>query len=107
MASSVSRTLSRIKDDLKDHLCDELIVTACRTAGHHWRERKFGPVETIHLFVLQVLAFNTAITHLRHLSGKAVNPAAYCKARMRLPLAALQQLLKDSASALRSSLLPA
>ena len=102
--ASVSRALSRIKDDLGDHLPDCLILKACRNAGHRWRERKLGPVQTIHLFVLQVLAFNTAITHLRHLSGTALNAAAYCKARMRLPLAALQQLLRDSAAELRRSL---
>ena len=104
MASSVSRTLLRIKDDLRGHLSDELIEGACHAAGHRWRRRKFGPVETIHLFVVQVLAFNTAITHLRHLAGHAVNAAAYCKARMRLPLAVLQQLLVDSAAVLRQSL---
>src|SRR3954468_5187951 len=102
--ASVSCALSRIKDDLQDHLPEELILTACRNAGHRWRKRTFGPVETVHLFVLQVLAFNTAITHLRHLAGMAVNAAAYCKARMRLPLAALQQLLRDSAAELRRSL---
>src|SRR6476659_7043570 len=53
---------------------------------------------------LQVLAFNTAITHLRHLSGRALNAAAYCRARMRLPLPVLQRLLRDSAAELRRSL---
>jgi hypothetical protein len=102
--ASVSRTLARIKDDLREHLSEELILTACRNAGHRWRKRQFGPVETVHLFILQVLSFNTAITHLRHLAGHAVNASAYCRARMRLPLAALQQLLRDSAATLRSSL---
>ena len=102
--ASVSRALRRIKDDLQDHLPDGLILQACRNAGHRWRERKLGPVQTIHLFVLQVLAFNTAITHLRHLSGRALNAAAYCRARMRLPLPVLQRLLRDSAAELRRSL---
>jgi hypothetical protein len=102
--ASISRVLGRIKDDLQEHLSDESILCACRAAGHRWRRRKLGPVETVHLFVLQVLAFNTAIVHLRHLAGQSINAAAYCRARMRLPLAALQQLLRDSAAALRSSL---
>jgi DDE family transposase len=102
--ASVSGALARIKQDLREHLPDESILAACRDAGHRWRTRKLGPVETVHLFVLQVLAFNTAITHLTHLCGRAVNAAAYCRARMRLPLAALQQLLRDSAAALRASL---
>src|SRR5438045_5458660 len=96
--ASISRALSRIKQDLEQHRPPDSIEAACREAGHTWRERKLGPVETVHLFVLQVLHFNTAITHLRHLAGKAVNAAAYCEARMRLPLAALQKLLRDSSS---------
>ena len=98
--ASVSRALRRIKDDLQDHLPDGLILQACRNAGHRWRERKLGPVQTIHLFVLQVLAFNTAITHLRHLSGRALNAAAYCRARMRLPLPVLQRLLQSAATSI-------
>ncbi len=103
--ASISRTLQRIKQDLEVYLPEKSIVAACRQAGHVWRERKLGPVPTIHLFVLQVLAFNTAMTHLRHLAGHAVNAAAYCRARMRLPLAALQELLRESSTAMRQALL--
>ena len=49
------------------------------------------------------LTFNTAITNLRHLAGHAVNAAAYCRARMRLPLAALQSLLRSSSAAMRAA----
>jgi Transposase DDE domain len=101
--ATVSSTLVRVKQDVGKYLTDEAIEAACRATGHRWRVRQFGPVQTIHLFVLQVLAFNTAITHLRHLAGHAVNAAAYCRARMRLPLAALQHLLRDSALAMRQA----
>ena len=43
---------------------------------------------------------NTAIRHLRHLAKFPVNAAAYCQARMRLPLQALQALLRQSGQAL-------
>lgn len=99
--ASISRALSRIKQDLGAYLAEGAIETACLQAGHQWRERELGPVATVHLFALQVLHFNTAMTHLRHLAGRAVNAAAYCRARMRLPLAALERLLRDSASAMR------
>jgi hypothetical protein len=99
MAESIARALARIKDDVRAFVPDEAIRAACRAAGHDWRERKFGPVETVHLFVLQVLHFNTAMTHLRHLAGHAVNAAAYCEARMRLPLDVLRSLLRESAAA--------
>jgi hypothetical protein len=103
MAASVPRVLARIKSDLRSYLPDEAIEGACRDAGHAWRERKLGPVATVHLLVLQALWFNTAMTHLRHLAAPAVSAAAYCRARARLPLAALQQLLRDSSSAMRQA----
>jgi hypothetical protein len=80
--ASVSGILTRIKLDLQPFLPDESILMACRQVGHQWRDRKFGPLRTIHLFILQVLCFNTAMTHLRHLAKEAVNAPAYCKARM-------------------------
>src|SRR3954471_10840947 len=100
---SVPRALARIKSDLGKYLPDHSIEQACRGAGHKWRERKLGPAATLHLFVLQVLHFNTAITHLRHLAGAPVNAAAYCEARARLPLAALQALLRSSSRAMRGA----
>ena len=97
--ASIARALARIKDDVRTFVSDESICQACRAAGHRWRERQLGPVQTVHLFVLQVMHFNTAIRHLRHLAGHAVNAAAYCEARMRLPLGVLRSLLRDSANA--------
>jgi hypothetical protein len=101
--ASIARALARIKEDVRGFVSDESIRDACRAAGHRWRERRLGPVETVHLFVLQVLHFNTAIRHLRHLSGHAVNAAAYCEARMRLPLDVLRSLLRQSAAGASSS----
>jgi len=99
--ASVSRTLRRIKRDLRPFLSEDSILAACRQIGHTWRNRQFGPVRTLHLFILQVLCFNTAMTHLRHLAKEAVHAPAYCKARMRLPLAVLQTLLSQSSRAMR------
>jgi len=101
--AGVSRALKRLKEDLEEHLPDQSILAACETAGHDWRERKLGPVETVQLFMLQALWFNTAIEHLRHLAGFPFVAAAYCKARMRLPLEVLQQLLLDSSASMRAA----
>lgn len=101
--ASVSSTLDRIKKDIRPFLPDSSIEAACRQAGHRWRVRKLGPVQTLHLFIVQVLSFNTAMTHLRHLSKTAVKAPGYCKARMRLPLKVLEALLKESASAMVKS----
>lgn len=96
----ITGALLRIKQDLSEHLSERDILDACRDSGHVWRERKLGPVLTIHLFVLQLLHCNTAILGLRHLIHQPLNAAAYCRARMRLPLAVLQALLHRSAEAI-------
>src|SRR5258708_36697845 len=94
--ASVASTLARIKDDLQPFIPEESILQAAREAGHHWRERVLGPVQTVHLFIVQVLCFNTAMTNLRHLSKAPVKAPAYCKAPILLPLAVLESLLVDS-----------
>jgi hypothetical protein len=99
--ASIPSTLSRIKQELSAFLPDESILAACRESGHAWRERLLGPVQTIHLFILQVLNFNTAMTGLRHLSKMPVNASAYCRARMRLPQKVLEALLLQSSAAMR------
>jgi hypothetical protein len=102
--ASIARALDRIKQDLDPHLPPAAIEAACAAAGHRWRERKLGPVPTVQLLVLQVLHANVAIRGLRHLAGFAINAAAYCRARARLPLAALQELLRTSSAACRDAL---
>ena len=47
----------------------------------------------LHLFLQQILHGNTACEHLTHLTGLSFTAAAYCKARMRVNLAALHLLL--------------
>ena len=100
--AGTSRALDRLKEDLEEHLPPQSIRAACDWVGHDWRERKLGPVETVQLFLLQALWFNTAIEHLRHLAGFPFVAAAYCKARMRLPLEVLQKLLLDSSLSMRA-----
>jgi hypothetical protein len=79
-----------------------VILDICRQASHRFRKRKFDPVITVHLFILQILKGNTAILHLRHLVAGGVNAAAYCRARMRLPLAVCEKLLDHTASLVTS-----
>jgi hypothetical protein len=102
--ATITGALHRINQDFSRHLPDESIRAACRAVGHDWRERKLGPVQTVQLLMLQTLWFNTAIEHLRRLVGFPFSAAGYCKARMRLPLLALQQLLVDSSVSLRAAI---
>lgn len=104
--ASIAGTLERIKEDLQPFLPEADIRAACHEVGHTWRERKCGPVKTVQLFILQVLSFNTAMTHLRLLAKAAVAAPAYCRARMRLPLEVFQKLRRRSATALSASATP-
>lgn len=99
----VSSILARIANDLEQYLPQESVLAAFRAAGHAWRERQLGPVRTLHLFILQVLACNTAMAHLRQMAGDVFSLAAYCQARARLPLSALQMLLRESSAAMRAA----
>jgi hypothetical protein len=99
----VACILNRIKQELEPFLSEQMIESCARQAGHKWRERKLTPVVTVQLFILQVLHFNTAMTHPRHLAKVSVKAPAYCRARMRLPLKVLQDLLVKSSQAMRDS----
>lgn len=96
--ASIASPLQRLKEDLQPFLPENDIRAACHEAGYTWRERKCGAVTTVHLFILQILCFNTAMTHLRLLAKAAIAAPAYCRARMRLPLEVLQKLLRRSAA---------
>ncbi|MEX0688539.1 MAG: hypothetical protein WD072_07720 [Pirellulales bacterium] len=76
------------------------IISTCHALGHVWRERKLGPVATIHGFLLQILHGNTACTAVPRLLGVAVCAEAYGQARSRLPIELLQQLLAKLCSRL-------
>lgn len=99
---AIQAALSRLRrKGLSDLPSDDTFVQLCRDAGHVWRKRVFTPLVTLRLMILQIAHGNTAITHLRHLSGLAFSAGSYCDARLRLPLWALQELLgalADSAS---------
>lgn len=93
--ASITQALQQIKADLGSVLAEEHIARVCREAGHTWRARVLDPVVTVHIFILQVLHGNTAMTHLPRLVGRRFTAAAYCLARQRLPLAVLQTLVRQ------------
>ena len=47
--ASVASAFLRIKENLRSFLPDHAVEAAARKAGHRWRRRQFGPVETIRL----------------------------------------------------------
>jgi hypothetical protein len=90
---NIARIVDQFKQSWSRELEDDAIVRACEEAGHKWRERELGPVATVKMFLLQILYGNVACEFVPHLAGKDVTGSAYCTARGRLPLAALQTLL--------------
>lgn len=101
--ASISSTLRRIKEDLERYVPAHLIEQTCRQLGHRWRQRQFDPISTIHLFLLQILDGNISMQGLRRQAKVQMTTAAYCQARMRLPLAVVQWLLLHCAQSMRAT----
>ena len=85
--------LRQVREDLVRMLGRTTVERICQSLGYRWREGRLDPYATLHLFMLQVLHQNTAMTHLPHLSGEPFTASAYCQARQRLPLALLERLV--------------
>lgn len=104
MFQNVQAALFHIQSQLAQVLDPQLILDACREAGHRFRRRVLDPVATVHLFLLQILKGNLAIARLRDFVTRAFSEGSFCKARMKLPLRVLQTLLTRVGAALRGSL---
>ncbi len=100
MALTLSEIVGRFKADVGKALSPATIHRVCHDLGHVWRERILDPVTTIHVFLLQILHGNTACTALPHLADLSFTAAAYCGARLRLPLTLFETLLQRVADAL-------
>ena len=95
MAAAALAALARLRrEPFADFPIAQHLDQLCRDAAHVWRDTLLSPLVTLRLFALQILHGNTAITHLRQLSGIDFAPASYCEARQRLPLAVLAALLR-------------
>src|SRR5438309_9725683 len=89
---TVAHALRRIKGDLARFVPEPLIRRLLADRTRPTRKRLLPPAVTTYLFLRQVLEGNTAISHLRHLSGLPVGPSAYCQARARLPVEFFRRL---------------
>lgn len=93
MIANILAAVRQIKSNVADHLAPAAINALCSELGYTWRERKLGPLLTLHTFLLQVLHGNTACDHVPRLLNAAFTPEAYIQARQRLPLLLLERLL--------------
>jgi hypothetical protein len=91
---SITEIVDRFKQNWTRELSSAAVAQACRDAGMTWHNSALNPIVTIQVFFLQILHGNTACEHLSHLAGLSFTAAAYCRARMRLELAALCLLLE-------------
>jgi len=94
--SIISRSVQEIKGDLRSIVAPSQITRLCQAAGHAWRDRTLGPVETIYLFIAQVLHGNTSCAHVRQIGNFAFTRSAYCEARNRLPVEIFRELLRET-----------
>jgi IS5 family transposase len=101
MSASIVQAVARIKRNVAQFLTAASIVQACRDVQYTWRQRELGPAQTVWAFLLQVLHGNTACAHVVRLAQLSCSSAAYCEARARLPLAALQRVLEATCQAAR------
>jgi hypothetical protein len=101
MHRRISNTLSALRQDLAARLGDDVILAACRAAGHTWCDSALlTPAAIIHWFLIPILHGNTALTHVSLMAGRAFSASAFCQARARLPLAVFRALLRAMVRAL-------
>jgi hypothetical protein len=97
--AQISHALARLKReplaDLPTGVPLDQWLAECGGGGMHaWRDRLLTPLVTVRLLLTQILHGNCAITALRQLVGIDFAKSSYAEARARLPLMALQSLLK-------------
>ena len=100
---SSAKIVEQFKQDWTNELSADSIRAVCHNCGMNWINSLLNPVVAIQLFLLQVLHGNTACTALPHLSGLRFTAAAYCKARMRVPLSVFKELLSQCVSTMACS----
>jgi hypothetical protein len=106
MVPNITTILQRFTTEWAALLQPEAILAVCGEIGYiGWRNRVLTPVTTMQLFLLQILHGNTACSHLPHPSGLRFSAAAYCQARVKLPLHCFALLLERFGSAVQRSAL--
>jgi hypothetical protein len=104
MADTIAQIVGQFKADVAKALLPATIEAVCQSIGHCWRERSLTPVVTLHAFLLQVLHGNMACSGVSRLIGATFSAAAYCEARMRLPIELFEPLLQRIGQALSETL---
>ena len=88
MSGSIVQAVARIKCNVAEFLTAESIRQACREAGHTWANGSWGPPLRCGHSCCKC-STETPPAHVVRLAGLRTSAEAYCAARARLPLAAL------------------
>jgi hypothetical protein len=90
----------------------EVVEAACRANGHRWRDRCWTPLQVFWTFLWQVLHVDSSCREavaavLAQQAGTgqpslpSADPSAYCQARKRIPLQAVQESVRHVGQRLR------
>ena len=90
--ASISQALQLIKEDPQAVIGPSVAQNVCWELGLDWRETDLTPPVTIALLARQILAGNVSNPELIRLAGLDVTAAAFCTAKARLPLEAVQEI---------------
>lgn len=90
--ASIASALGRIKDDPRTVLSSSAIESVCRDLGLQWRHTPLSPPNTLALFIQQIVHGNVSCAQAVRLGRLGVTPQAYCEARQRLPVEAIETL---------------
>lgn len=79
------------------NLDQELFDELCVRHGYHFRDTILRPGRTVKFFGWQMLMGNVPLDAVRHHADGAFSASAFCQARQRLPLAAMEELAERTA----------
>ena len=99
--AKITHTLQKVKNSCDYGISEKTILAATEKVKHKYRDRILGPVQTIFLFMTQIIHGNEACSSLRHSADMKCSVVAYCNARARLPVALFRRLLEWVCESLR------
>ena len=73
----ITHALQKVKNSCDYGISEKVILEATNAVGHKYRERTLGPIQTIYLFLAQILHGNEACSSLRHSAGMTCSVVAY------------------------------
>lgn len=101
--ASVRSALEIIKSDPTEFLTSDLILRSCKQAGHEFRNRVLGPVQTIQAMLTQTMSNNAPIGEVVRLYHGAFTASAYCQACQRVPLEVFFHLFHEQNKLVRTA----